>query len=259
MSRIGGGALVLFVLVLATRALGQSALSVASITAVGKSFDRRVGVAMGVYSVLLSVLFAAAFIAVGNSVRVNGWRTAWAQVALGLIVLAAPVTLLLIRERARSRRRPARTMLRRGDGLTLAAGAAHAGLLGLRRRHLAVRAGLVRPGPVQRGRARRTRVRSADLRQVSRRDVDDRAGRPARLRLADAALVDAAAARHRDVPLRGRRSAPLPLLTTQTAAVDLRGADRAVRRHDHGDLLRGLAARVRPARIWDAFRARRRC
>ena len=51
---------------LATRALGQSALSVASITAVGKSFDRRVGVAMGVYSVLLSVFFAAAFVAVGN-------------------------------------------------------------------------------------------------------------------------------------------------------------------------------------------------
>ena len=62
MSRLAGGAMVLFLLVLATRALGQSALSVASITAVGKSFDRRVGVAMGVYSVLLSVFFAAAFV-----------------------------------------------------------------------------------------------------------------------------------------------------------------------------------------------------
>ena len=66
MSRLAGGAIALFLLVLATRALGQSALSVASITAVGKSFDRRVGVAMGVYSVLLSVFFAAAFVAVGN-------------------------------------------------------------------------------------------------------------------------------------------------------------------------------------------------
>jgi cyanate permease len=98
MSRFAVGALVLFALVLATRALGQSALSVASITAVGKSFDRRVGVAMGVYSVLLSVFFAAAFTAVGTSVRVNGWRTAWAQVAFGLLFFAAPVTLLL-RER----------------------------------------------------------------------------------------------------------------------------------------------------------------
>ena len=95
MGSLTGGALVLFLLVLATRALGQSALSVASITAVGKSFDRNVGVAMGVYSVLLSVFFAAAFVAVGNSVRVNGWRTAWIQVAYGLFLFAAPVTLLL--------------------------------------------------------------------------------------------------------------------------------------------------------------------
>jgi MFS family permease len=98
MSRLAGGAILLFWLVLATRALGQSALSVASITAVGKSFDRRVGVAMGVYSVLLSVFFAAAFVAVGNSVRVSGWRTAWAQVALGLVLFAAPAVLFL-RER----------------------------------------------------------------------------------------------------------------------------------------------------------------
>jgi MFS family permease len=98
MSRQAGGAILLFWLVLATRALGQSALSVASITAVGKSFDRRVGMAMGVYSVLLSVFFAAAFVAVGNSVRVSGWRTAWAQVAFGLVLFAAPVVLFL-RER----------------------------------------------------------------------------------------------------------------------------------------------------------------
>jgi MFS family permease len=98
MSGLTGGALTLFVLVLATRALGQSALSVASITAVGKSFDRRVGVAMGVYSVLLSLLFAAAFTAVGTSVRVNGWRSGWGQVAIGLVLFAAPLTLLL-RER----------------------------------------------------------------------------------------------------------------------------------------------------------------
>ena len=97
MSGMSGGLIVLFVLVLATRALGQSALSVASITAVGKSFDSNVGVAMGVYSFLLSVFFAAAFVFVGNSVRVNGWRAAWAQVAIAL-VLAALVALLL-RER----------------------------------------------------------------------------------------------------------------------------------------------------------------
>jgi MFS family permease len=95
MSHMGGSVLLLFALVLATRAIGQSALSVASITAVGKSFDRRVGVAMGVYSFLLSVFFAVAFVAVGNSVRVNGWRTAWEQVAVALVLVGAPVTLLL--------------------------------------------------------------------------------------------------------------------------------------------------------------------
>ena len=98
MSGLAGGALMLFLLILATRALGQSALSVASITAVAKSFDRSVGIAMGVYSVLVTMFFAAAFTAVGTSVRVDGWRTAWASVAYGLFLLAAPATLLL-RER----------------------------------------------------------------------------------------------------------------------------------------------------------------
>ena len=96
MSTMAGGVMLLFVLVLATRALGQSALSVASITAVGKSFDSRVGVAMGIYSFLLSVFFAAAFVFVGNSVRVNGWRAAWAHLAMALIV--AGFLALLLRE-----------------------------------------------------------------------------------------------------------------------------------------------------------------
>ncbi|MEA2562162.1 MAG: hypothetical protein QOH06_3666 [Acidobacteriota bacterium] len=98
MSRLAGdigGTVVLFLLLLATRALGQSALSVASITAVGKSFGRRVGVAMGVYSVLLSVFFAAAFVGVGNAVRINGWRSAWGFVAYALLLFAAPIVLLL--------------------------------------------------------------------------------------------------------------------------------------------------------------------
>ena len=98
MSGMAGGPLTLFLLVLATRAIGQSALSVASITVVGKSFDRQVGVAMGAYSVLLSVLFAGAFTVVGTSVRVNGWRAAWLQIAVVLILFAAPVALLM-RER----------------------------------------------------------------------------------------------------------------------------------------------------------------
>ena len=77
MSGLAGGIAALFVLVFATRALGQSALSVASITVVGKAFDRSVGFAMGVYSVLLSIFFAVAFTIVGGVVRNGGWREAW--------------------------------------------------------------------------------------------------------------------------------------------------------------------------------------
>ena len=64
MSQIGGGAWILFALVLATRALGQSALSVASLALVGKWFSRRLGTAMGVYAVAMSIGFMAAFPAV---------------------------------------------------------------------------------------------------------------------------------------------------------------------------------------------------
>jgi MFS family permease len=94
MSQLAGGATALFLLILATRALGQSALSVASITTVGKSFATNAGLAMGVYSVLLSVGFVLAFVYVGTQVRTAGWRSAWAQIAIGL-TLAAPLILLM--------------------------------------------------------------------------------------------------------------------------------------------------------------------
>lgn len=106
MSQIGGGAWNLFLLVLATRALGQSALSVSSITTVGKSFGRDAGLPMGVFSVLLTLFFIAAFVFVGGSVRTAGWRTAWAQVAIGLAVFAAPAA-LAIREPSRALNDPA--------------------------------------------------------------------------------------------------------------------------------------------------------
>ncbi|MCW5557226.1 MAG: MFS transporter [Verrucomicrobiae bacterium] len=95
MSRLLGGVAWLFVLVLLTRALGQSALSVASITAVGKSFGLKAGWAMGVYSVLLSVFFAVAFVVVGGVVREQGWRTAWGSVALGVGIIGLLVPFLL--------------------------------------------------------------------------------------------------------------------------------------------------------------------
>jgi MFS family permease len=102
MSTITGGILLLFFLVFATRALGQSALSVASITVVGKAFDQRVGLAMGVYSVLLSLCFAGAFSIVGGLVRDSGWRTAWADIAFALALFVAPAVILFMRDPGRA-------------------------------------------------------------------------------------------------------------------------------------------------------------
>lgn len=97
MSAFSGGVIGLFVLVLLTRALGQSALSVVSITAVGKSFGARLGWAMGIYSFLLSVFFVIAFIVLGKSITDHGWRTAWRQIAFALIFAIAPLVLLFFR------------------------------------------------------------------------------------------------------------------------------------------------------------------
>ena len=97
MSVLAGGVMALFWLVLLTRTLGQSALSVASITTVGKTFGRDSGWPMGVFAVLLSVFFAAAFVLVGNVVTDQSWRIAWKQVAIGLAVVAA-LTVCFLRE-----------------------------------------------------------------------------------------------------------------------------------------------------------------
>ena len=97
-SAFTGSVAFLFVLLLATRAFGQSALSVCSITLVGKWFRQRVGVAMGVYSVLLSVLFAVAFGLIGYSIRQYGWRTAWFHVAAALMLVITPLVVLALRE-----------------------------------------------------------------------------------------------------------------------------------------------------------------
>lgn len=101
MSRFGGGVVWLFILVTLTRGLGQSALSVASISAVGKWFERRVGLAMGVYAFLLSAMFAVSFGVIGQSIRAHGWRTAWSQVAWGLFAVAV-LALLGLREAPRT-------------------------------------------------------------------------------------------------------------------------------------------------------------
>jgi MFS family permease len=89
----------LCVLVTLSRALGQSALSVVSMAVVGKWFTRHVGVAMSIYSVLVSVLFMSAFKLVGSAVVESGWRTAWSWIALALMFGLAPLAALAVRSR----------------------------------------------------------------------------------------------------------------------------------------------------------------
>ena len=78
----------LLVLVLLTRGLGQSALSVVSISMIGKWFDKLLGIATGIYSVLMGIFFATAFSVVGAQIRGDGWRSAWWNVGAALLVFA---------------------------------------------------------------------------------------------------------------------------------------------------------------------------
>jgi MFS family permease len=87
----------LLVLLILTRALGQSALSVVSISLVGKWFDRRVSMAMGLFSVMVGFLFAIAFGVVGVVIEAEGWRAAWQWVGVGLLVVLAPLAWWLVR------------------------------------------------------------------------------------------------------------------------------------------------------------------
>ncbi|HEY1081317.1 MAG TPA: MFS transporter [Prosthecobacter sp.] len=84
----------LFAFVLLTRALGQSALSVLSLAVAGRAFKQGAGMAAGMYSLLVSVFFAASFVMVGNVVSQSGWRHGWVVIAMGLVCML-PVALWL--------------------------------------------------------------------------------------------------------------------------------------------------------------------
>ena len=81
----------------ATRALGQSALSVVSLALVGKWFARRLQLAMGIFAVLVAMGFIGAFPAVGAAVVGSGWRVAWLWVGVSVAALG-PVAWLLVRD-----------------------------------------------------------------------------------------------------------------------------------------------------------------
>ncbi len=89
--------LLLAILITLTRGLGQSALSVVSITMVGKWFVRRLNLAMAAYTVTLSIGFMLAFPLIGAMVIESGWRNTWRTVGLVLLFGLAPLALLLVR------------------------------------------------------------------------------------------------------------------------------------------------------------------
>src|SRR5262245_22294883 len=91
------GMAAMLVLITLTRGLGQSALSVVSLTMVGKWFSRRLSAAMGVYAVVMSVGFMIAFPLVGAAVLSRGWRAAWAGIGFALLLGLAPLAWLLVR------------------------------------------------------------------------------------------------------------------------------------------------------------------
>jgi MFS family permease len=89
------GALAIWVTL--TRALGQSALSVVSLTMIGQWFVRQIDAAMAVFSIVMSVGFMIAFPAVGAVVQHSGWRTAWLAIGITLVAVLAPVGWIVVR------------------------------------------------------------------------------------------------------------------------------------------------------------------
>ena len=96
MSRVTGE-LGLFITLTLTRGFGQSALSVVSMAMIGKWFRRRVGPAMGFFSVLMAIGFIATTLGVGGAVKTHDWRTVWNSVGLSVLLGLVPLGALFVR------------------------------------------------------------------------------------------------------------------------------------------------------------------
>ena len=91
LAHLPGPGLLLPVLIL-TRGLGQSSLSLSSVAIVGKLFKKKLSTAMGVFAVATSLLFVAAIPSVDSLLGQLGWRKVWmilAAVILGISLLVA--------------------------------------------------------------------------------------------------------------------------------------------------------------------------
>lgn len=86
----------LFLLVLLTRGLGQSALSVLSLAVVGKVAGPKPGPVIGFYSFLVAIFFMAAFGAIRSlPPEVSGnWRLLWGGIGWILVAAAVPAVFI---------------------------------------------------------------------------------------------------------------------------------------------------------------------
>ncbi len=81
------------------RGVGQSALSIVSMAAVGKWFrGRKLGFAMGVYAILLTFGFIGSVVWMGAAVEKSGWRSAWGRLGWVLLLGVLPLSLLFARD-----------------------------------------------------------------------------------------------------------------------------------------------------------------
>jgi MFS family permease len=84
------------ILIMLTRGLGQSALSVVSISMTGKWFRSQLPLATGIYSLLVSVGFAVAFVW-GRAKSDLEWRVQWSELGGILLFGFAPLFAILVR------------------------------------------------------------------------------------------------------------------------------------------------------------------
>ena len=90
------GTLQFAVLLTLTRGLGQSALSVVSISMTGKWFRDQLPLATGVYSLLVTVGFASAFVW-GRGQSELAWRIQWAWLGHVLVFVLVPLFAIFVR------------------------------------------------------------------------------------------------------------------------------------------------------------------
>ncbi|HEY1192206.1 MAG TPA: MFS transporter, partial [Gemmata sp.] len=88
----------LFVLVLLTRGLGQSALSVVSLALIGKVAGQKPGPAVGAYSLLVAVGFMGAFGGIMAAFKAGAdWHAVWAGIGWALVA-GGVLAVLFVRE-----------------------------------------------------------------------------------------------------------------------------------------------------------------